>query len=665
LNGVAASSTQVDLSWTDNSGNESGFRIERCMGAACSSFAEVATVGSNVMVYQNTGLTPSTTYGYRVRASNATGSSSYTSVVYATTNAAPQFALTVGGLGTGAGTVSATGINCTIAAGVATGDCSESYPSGTVVTLTQTPTSGHTFAGWGGACTGLVATCQVTMSAARSVAAGFTAPTGTHLLTVTATGSGSGTVSATGINCVIVFGVLSGDCSESYTNNTVVTLTETPASGHTFTTWSGACGGTSTTCQVTMSTARTVTAGFAPPMFALTVVGSGTGSGTVTGTGIACTITSGVATGDCTESYTGGTVVALTQTPSTGHSFAGWSLACSGTATTCQVTMTAARTVSAGFTPAGTYALTVTATGTGSGAVSANGISCTITSGVATGDCSESYASGTMVTLTETPSSGHAFAGWGGACTGTATNCQVTMSTARAVSAGFTPPTHTLTVVAVGTGSGSVTGPGISCGISAGGAVGDCTETYIAGTVVTLTETPTSGYTFAGWGNACTGTATTCQVTMTAPRTVSADFSPPVVNYTLTVSATGTGSGSVSATGISCTITSGVASGDCTQSYPSGTAVTLTETPSSGHTFAGWGGACRNTATTCQVTMVVATVVSAGFTPPIVNHSLTVTATGTGSGSVSATGISCTITSGVASGDCQQSYASGTLVTFT
>jgi hypothetical protein len=51
LTATAVSSTQIDLGWTDNSSNEQGFRIERCMGAGCTSFAEVATVGADVTSY--------------------------------------------------------------------------------------------------------------------------------------------------------------------------------------------------------------------------------------------------------------------------------------------------------------------------------------------------------------------------------------------------------------------------------------------------------------------------------------------------------------------------------------------------------------------------------------------------------------------------------------
>jgi len=79
------SKSQINLTWTDNSGNETGFRIERCKGATCTNFALIATVGANVTSYSNTKLTANTTYRYRVTAYNASGNSAYSNIVNATT----------------------------------------------------------------------------------------------------------------------------------------------------------------------------------------------------------------------------------------------------------------------------------------------------------------------------------------------------------------------------------------------------------------------------------------------------------------------------------------------------------------------------------------------------------------------------------------------------
>ena len=85
LTASAVSGSQINLAWTDGSANELGFKIERCTGAGCSNFAQVATVNANVTTYSNTGLAPSTSYSYRVRAYNGAGDSGYTNVASATT----------------------------------------------------------------------------------------------------------------------------------------------------------------------------------------------------------------------------------------------------------------------------------------------------------------------------------------------------------------------------------------------------------------------------------------------------------------------------------------------------------------------------------------------------------------------------------------------------
>jgi hypothetical protein len=85
LQATTVSQTQINLSWTDNSTNESGFKIERSPNGT-SSWTQIATVGANVTAYSNTGLTCNTTYYYRVRAYNAGGDSSYSNVANATTS---------------------------------------------------------------------------------------------------------------------------------------------------------------------------------------------------------------------------------------------------------------------------------------------------------------------------------------------------------------------------------------------------------------------------------------------------------------------------------------------------------------------------------------------------------------------------------------------------
>jgi hypothetical protein len=81
LTATTVSRTQINLSWTDNSGNESGFKIERCKNPNCTNYAEVGQVGVNVTTFADNGLTKNTTYRYRVRAFNAGGNSAYSNSV--------------------------------------------------------------------------------------------------------------------------------------------------------------------------------------------------------------------------------------------------------------------------------------------------------------------------------------------------------------------------------------------------------------------------------------------------------------------------------------------------------------------------------------------------------------------------------------------------------
>ena len=85
LSASAVSSSQINLSWTDNSSNETGFEINRATDSAFTQ--NVVWIGNlQGTTYNNTGLSASTTYYYRVRAEGATQDSAYTSSVNATTN---------------------------------------------------------------------------------------------------------------------------------------------------------------------------------------------------------------------------------------------------------------------------------------------------------------------------------------------------------------------------------------------------------------------------------------------------------------------------------------------------------------------------------------------------------------------------------------------------
>jgi NOL1/NOP2/fmu family ribosome biogenesis protein len=434
--------------------------------------------------------------------------------------------------------------------------------------LIAAPAAGSVFMGWGGACVGQGNPCTVVLNGDATASADFAL---VHRLDVSRTGAGGGAVASTpaGIDC-------GGDCTETYLAGTSVTLTAAAAADSVFTGWGGACVGQGNPCTIALSSDFTVSADFAL-IHRLDVSRTGAGGGAVASSpaGIDCGT-------DCTETYLAGTSVTLTATPAAGSVFMGWGSACAGQGNPCTVVLNGDVAVSADF--ARLYRLDVARTGAGGGSVSSTpaGIDCGA-------DCTETYLAGTSVTLTATPAAGSAFTGWGGACSGQGNTCTVAMSGDQGVTAEFTP-LFVLSVGRTGAGAGSIgsSPAGIACGA-------DCSETYLAGTSVTLTATPNAGSVFVSWDGACAGQASTCVVAMAGPRSANARFEPAV---TLTVSLVGQGGGSVTSQppGIACGV-------DCSQVYARNTVVLLTATPDPDSRFVRWEGACGGTAPTCTLTL--------------------------------------------------------------
>ncbi len=164
--------------------------------------------------------------------------------------------------------------------------------------------------------------------------------------------------------------------------------------------------------------------------------------------------------------------------------------------------------------------LTVTKSGTGGGNVDSSDkfISCG-------NKCVAPYNAGTIVTLTAKAASGSVFSGWTGGCTGTASTCSVAAHGHTDVGATFTAQASS-GGGGGGGGSTSTTTYKISISKNGKGTVSSSpsASSYSAGTVVTLTATPDPGSPWVGWGGACSGTATTCTLTMNTNYSVTANF---------------------------------------------------------------------------------------------------------------------------------------------
>jgi hypothetical protein len=88
LTAAAAAGSQITLNWTGSTDNigVTGYLVERCAGASCVNFAQVGSVAAGVTTYSDVGLQPSTTYTYRVRATDvATLMSAYSATASAAT----------------------------------------------------------------------------------------------------------------------------------------------------------------------------------------------------------------------------------------------------------------------------------------------------------------------------------------------------------------------------------------------------------------------------------------------------------------------------------------------------------------------------------------------------------------------------------------------------
>jgi uncharacterized repeat protein (TIGR02543 family) len=422
----------------------------------------------------------------------------------------------------------------TVGQGSVTKDPSQiTYPKDTVVQLTANAVPGWTFASWSGDLTGSTNPISITMTGNKAVTATFTQDQ--YTLTLTVVGNGQ---------------INKSPDQTTYTYGTVVTLTAAPSAGWSFTAWSGDLIGSTDPTTITMTGNKAVTATFTQLEYTLTVTASPSEGGSVTVTPAG--------------PYHYGDNVQLEAFPATDWYFAGWSGDLSGLTNPTAITIDGNKAVTATFVKVG-FTLTINVVGSGSVTISPQ---------------QPTYDPGTVVSLTAIPASGWSFSAWSGDLTGNTNPGSVTMDGNKVITATFTEDQYTLDVTLIG--NGQVTKNPLQA-------------TYTYGTIVMLTATADTGWTFSGWSGDLSGTTNPTTITMDGNKVVTATFTAN--QYTLTVTIVGSGSVSQSPD----------------PPYYYGNVVTLTATPQASWLFSQWSGALTGSTNPTTITMDGNKVVTATF----------------------------------------------------
>jgi len=403
-------------------------------------------------------------------------------------------------------------------AGTVTANSSAAY--GSQVTVSQTPKTGYRFTGWTLSSGGTVSNNKFTMPAANvTVTAVYEAIT--YTITTAVSPSGAGTVTA--------------NSSAAYGSQ--VTVSQTAATGYTFSGWTLSSGGSVSNNKFTMPAQNvTLTANYTVKSYTITKAVSPNGAGTITK--------------PTAQKANYGSTVQVAQTTATGYTFSGWTLSSGGTVSGGQFTMPAANVTLTAVYTSKTFTITTKVSPAGAGTITAPA----------------SAAYGSQVSISQTAAAGYTFSGWQLSSGGSVTNGK------------FTMPAKTVTVTAVYTANSY----GITKSISpSGGGTVTAPATAAYRDKVSISQTPSTGYRFSSWALSNGGTIANNQFTMPAQAvTLSVTYSK--ISYTISKSVSPAGAGTITA--------------PATATY--GETVSLSQTPATGYYFSGWqlssGGGVSN-----------------------------------------------------------------------
>ena len=366
-----------------------------------------------------------------------------------------------------------------------------------------------------------------------------------------------------------------------------------------------------------VTTGHTISASFAADSFTISLSANPSMGGTVGGAG----------------SFPAGTSATVTATPNSGYTFTNWTEGATVVSTSSSYTFTLSgnRTLTANFAVAVTQYTVSLSSNPGAGGTTSGG---------------GTFDSGTNVTVTATPNSGYTFTNWteGATVVSTSSSYTFTLSGNRTLVANFTviPPTQFSVILSSNPAAGGTT--------SGGG-------TFDAGTGVTVTATPNSGYTFVNWTEGATvvSTSTSYTFSLTANKTLVANFA--LIRYTVSTSCNPTAGGTSGGGG----------------TFDTGTSVTVTATANSGYTFTNWTEGATVVSTNSSYTFTLTgnkTLVANFALIPPVQYTVTLLRNPTAGGTISGggtfdTGTSVTVTATANSGYTFANWTEGATVVST
>lgn len=359
------------------------------------------------------------------------------------------------------------------------------YSVGSSVQLTATPFPGYQFAGWSGSASGGANPLTVTMDAAKSITAHFTAaPTAVRIestialqFTVSGAGCPAGTYStpatltwANGTGCDIATPTTQGG----------------PDTRYVFAQWTDGSASNPRTLIASTGAVYTITWNTEHRL-----TRSVSGSGTISG---------------ADGFYAAGSAMQLSATPSGGHQFTAWSGSAAGTGNPLNFVVDAPKSITANFSSAPT-GVRIESTSNVTFTVSGSGCP----AGAYTAPFTLTWVNGSQCTVSvQQPAAGQdvrsVFSKW---ADGPVSSTRVLTASPGAVYTIVMAVEYRLTRSV--SGSGSVSGTD---------------GFYSAGTNISLSVAPGSGYQFTGWTGSASGAANPLNLVMDGPKVITANFGP-------------------------------------------------------------------------------------------------------------------------------------------